>query len=405
MHDPLEIVFAAETLVPPVGGAERFWIELAAGLAERHNVRALAFDARVAGPHAPQPAPPGPEHEPPPGVEWIEVEAPARGGGWTARSLRRVALHDALVQELSERPADVVAGQLHPGPAAITAAQATGAAGVLFVPGYEALCHWGFGAGSNCLPATRCRECPRVLALEPPERAARWAEREAQDEALASAAALIAPSPAMAAAVERVCGRPADVVPPVTARPAPARAHRDGHVGAIASFWSVDKGVELLAPIAERLGDRRLVVQVPPAGLRADVAAALEALPNATLRRAPGPIDDLLDGAALLIVPSQIAEPFGRVAFEGLAAGVPTLVSDTGGLGEMAPSAQRVSPHADPDAWAAAIRSHLEPGRWAEARLDGVAAAERVLAGGSPVELAERLLIGAARGRAAAAAG
>jgi glycosyltransferase involved in cell wall biosynthesis len=403
MNGALEIVFAAETLVPPVGGAERFWLELAAALAERHNVRAVAFDARVAGPHAPQPEP-GPDG-PPAGVEWTQVEAPARGGGWAARSLRRVALHDALVEELTERPADIVAGQLHPGPAAITAARATGAAGVLFVPGYEALCHWGFGAGSNCVPDSRCRACPRVLALEPAERAARWAEREAQDEALASAAALIAPSPAMAAAVERTCGRRADVVPPVIAAQPPARADRDGHVAAIASFWSVDKGVELLAPIAERIGDRRLVVQVPPAGLRDDVEAALEALPNATLRRAPGAIDDLLEGAALLIVPSQIAEPFGRVAFEGLSAGVPTLVSDTGGLGEQAPSGQRVSPREDPDAWAAAIRRHLEPDRWAQARADGLAAAGRVLAGGPPVELTERVLVAAARGHAAATTG
>jgi hypothetical protein len=273
------------------------------------------------------------------------------------------------------------------------------------VPGYEALCHWAFGARSECRPASRCRDCPRALALEPAERAARWGERDIQDEALASASALVAPSNAMAGAVERSCGRRPHVVPPVTAAPPRARADRGGHVAAMASFWTVDKGVELLAPIAERLGDRRLVVQIPPSGLRADVAAALDALPNVTLRPPPGTIGDLLDGAALLIVPSQLDEPFGRVAFEGLAAGVPTLASDAGGLSETVPPAQLVFPRADPDAWAAAIRRQLEPDRWDAARSEGTAVAARVLEGETPVQRAERVLVEAARGRASAAAG
>ncbi|MDQ3936754.1 MAG: hypothetical protein M3340_19215, partial [Actinomycetota bacterium] len=62
MVGPLEIVFAAETLIPPAGGAERFWLELAAGLAKRHRVRAFAFATPAAAP-PPAAAAPG-------GLEW-----------------------------------------------------------------------------------------------------------------------------------------------------------------------------------------------------------------------------------------------------------------------------------------------------------------------------------------------
>jgi len=382
----LEIVFAAESLAPPTGGAERFWLELAAGLAPRHRVRAFGFGSAA-------------RDAVPAGVEWTPLETPAEGPSWTARAARREALRRALVRALELRPANVVAGQLHAGPAAVDAARAAGAAGALFVPGYEAPCHWAFGARSACRPESRCRECPRALGLDDGERAAKWAERDAQDEALANAALLIAPSETMAEACERACRRRPHVVPPVTAGPRPAAADVSGHVAAMASFWTVDKGVQLLAPIARRVGDRHVVVQVPPAGLPPEAAAELAALPNVTLRPAPGEIDDVLDGAALLLVPSQLDEPFGRVAFEGLAAGVPTLASDGGGLRETVPPGQRVAPRDDPDAWAKAIRAHLDPDRWAAARADGLTAARRVLAT-QPVARVESLFAAAARAQA-----
>jgi glycosyltransferase involved in cell wall biosynthesis len=383
-------VLAAETLIPPAGGAERFWLELAESLAKRHRVRAFAFDAGEADGSVPA------------GVEWIGLEAPAHGADWSARRLRRRALADALSDALTRRRADVVAGQLHAGPAAVTAARAVGAASILFVPGYEAVCHWAFGVRSACRPETRCRGCPRALALGTREREARWAERDAQDEALAAASELVAPSRPMADTVERACGRRPHVVAPVGRAPHPVTPDRDGHIATLASFWTVDKGVELLAPIARLVPDRPVVVQVPPPGLRADVRAELEALPNAILRPPPGTIEDVLDGAALLLVPSQIEETFGRVAFEGMAAGVPVLASDVGGMRETVPAVQRVSPHTDPPAWAAAIRRQLRPERWGAAQSAGREAAERVL-GTRPLDQAERIMRAAAARRSAAA--
>jgi D-inositol-3-phosphate glycosyltransferase len=122
-----------------------------------------------------------------------------------------------------------------------------------------------------------------------------------------------------------------------------------------------------------------------------------------TLRLAAGEISDVLDGAAALIVPSQLDEPFGRVAFEGLAAGVPTLASDAGGLRETVPAGQRVAPRDDPGAWAAAIRRLEDPRVWRRARDAGMAAAGRVLAGRSLERIEDAFLV-AARDRRSAAA-
>ncbi|MEA2398408.1 MAG: hypothetical protein QOK25_1964 [Thermoleophilaceae bacterium] len=341
--------------------------------------------------------------QPPRGVEWTPLAPPASGRSWRARAERRTAMAAALRRLLADRRADVVAGQLHTGPVAIDAARQFGAAGVLFVPSYEALCHWAFGTGSECHPESRCRDCPRALSLGPPERRALWAARAAQERALRSASLLVAPSRAMADVFERACGRRPLVAAPVAAAPAPARARIDGHVAAMSSVWTPDKGALMLAPIAALVPDRGVLIQVPPAGIRADVAAELDRLPNVTLRPPPGEISDVLDGAAALIVPSQLDEPFGRVAFEGLAAGVPTLASDAGGLRETVPAGQRVTPRDGPGAWATAIRRLEDPRAWQRARDAGVAAAGRVLSE-RPLERIEDALLAAARDRRAAAA-
>jgi glycosyltransferase involved in cell wall biosynthesis len=371
MGRPLDIVLVAEKLLPPVGGAERFALELLEHLARGHRVRALAFDTGT------EPVPP------PAGVRWMPLDPPTRSMAWPARLARLEALGDALAAELSARRADVVVGQLEAGPAAISAAREAGGAGVLLVQGYEALCHWAFGAGSECLPETRCRRCPRVLRLPPEERPARWAVRDAHDESLAAASLLVAPSEAMADACQAACGRRPRVAAPVGRAPAPARAAAEGHVAAISSLWTREKGAWMLAPIAARLPDRRFLVQVPPHGIPEEVERSLRELPNVTLRPPPAEIGDVLDGAALLVIPSQLPEPYARVAFESQAAGVPVVASDAGGLRESVPEGQRVAPVDDPAAWERVIRALGDPDRWSAARERGLDAARHVLEGRS----------------------
>ena len=121
-----------------------------------------------------------------------------------------------------------------------------------------------------------------------------------------------------------------------------------------------------------------------PNGLPDEQREALAKLANVTVCEARSGIDTLLDGAAMLLVPSQHPEPFGRVAFEAMAAGVPTLSSATGGLSEYVPAEQLVAELDDPDAWAAAVRELERGPAWEAARRAGRAAAARVLAADTP---------------------
>lgn len=215
--------------------------------------------------------------------------------------------------------------------------------------------------------------------------------------ALRDAAALVAPSHAVADAAEAACGRRPEVIAPVVTAPAPVAADRDGPVLAVSSLWTRDKGVGLLGPIARHLAPhRRLVIQFGDGGQHEPPPPELARLANVELRTAPAEIGELLTGAAALVVPSQLPEPWSRLAFEGMAAGVPTLASDTGGLREFVPVEQRVSPHSDPGAWAAALNRVLDAGEWEAARKRGKAAAAAVLAT-RPAERAVAAVEAAAR--------
>ncbi|MDX6513257.1 MAG: hypothetical protein QOE36_2761, partial [Gaiellaceae bacterium] len=151
----------------------------------------------------------------------------------------------------------------------------------------------------------------------------------------------------------------------------------------------------LLEPLARGLGHRTL--RVTRAGLVGEAAARLAALPHVELVD-PAPIEHLLAGASVLVVPSQWEEPFGRVAFEGLAAGVPTLASAVGGPAGLVPAEQLVRPPDEPAAWLAALASLEDHAAWEAARERGLSAARAVLALDAPERL-ERLLVAVAAGR------
>jgi glycosyltransferase involved in cell wall biosynthesis len=114
------------------------------------------------------------------------------------------------------------------------------------------------------------------------------------------------------------------------------------------------------------LGAGAPVVRVTTAGLSTTQRDEL-ARAGASLR-VPAPIDELLHGCSLLLVPSQWDEPFGRVAWEALARGVPVLASAAGGLVEYVPSELLVAPRDDRSAWEAAIQRLLgSRSAWARA--------------------------------------
>jgi glycosyltransferase involved in cell wall biosynthesis len=371
----LEVVIAAERLLPPLGGAERAALEAAQALGRAgHRVRCLGLERPeatgdwVAAPELGWRALPQPDHG-------------HRFWDWRARVARADAVADGVLAAHEERPADVIVTYDTAVPAVARVARAAGVPALIWMHGYETLCHWRFVLDSTCLPESGCRACPRSLALAPAERAARIAHADGHAAALRGAAALLAPSRTLSDAAEATCGRRPQVIAPVMSAPSPVAADPDGPVLAVSSLWTRDKGAELLAPIARRLSpDRRLVVQVGDGGHHVPPPAELEALPNVDVRTAPAEIADLLPGAGALVVPSQLPDPWPRVAFEGMAAGVPVLASDIGGLRESVPAPQRVAPHDDPDAWGAALARLQDRAVWEAARGRGRRKAAAILA-------------------------
>jgi glycosyltransferase involved in cell wall biosynthesis len=163
----------------------------------------------------------------------------------------------------------------------------------------------------------------------------------------------------MAKAVEAWGGRAATVVHPVgPSLPDSAGARWDGPVVCVAAQWSSIKGIELLPDLATAAGaPHGREFRVTERGLDATQREALRGV-GAVLVPV-GPIDALLAGAALVLVPSLWDEPFGRVAWEALARGVPVLASAAGGMAEHVPPELLVAPREDAAAWAAAIGALL----------------------------------------------
>jgi len=382
----LEILFAAESLLPPAGGAERFALEWLGALSGRHGVRAVWLGDGGATPAQRD------------GVELAPAAPPGTGGGyWTRKRRRRDAVGRRVDAALAERPADVVVTALHAAPAAIAAGRRRHAATVLMLHSYEALCKYAFDAGSDCVPESRCRDCPRARALEPAERRELLASREAHGTALAEVDRLVAPSRFVAGACEAWCGRRPVVVPDVTALSPPVPASPTGHVLLASARWTPHKGADLVEPLARALAPRPVAITAN--GLDAARARRLAGCAYVDVRPNE-PIGELLAGARALLVPSRWPEPFGRVAFEALSAGVPALASAVGGLPEYVPAGQLVDDPASVPAWLRALEELEQPGRWEAARRAGIEAARAVVSS-PPVERLEAVLLEAAGARVA----
>jgi catechol 2,3-dioxygenase-like lactoylglutathione lyase family enzyme len=287
---------------------------------------------------------------------------------------------------LAEDPADVVVSHLDAGAGALAAAHEAAVPGLLLLAGYDPLCKQAVAGDGRCVPASRCRACPSTLDLPEDERTALLRMRARQDAALSAAACVVAPSHAMASACERIFGCRPEVAAPVVRAPAPAVAAPAGDVLFVSSLWTRQKGVELVAPIASRLSDRSVVVRAPN-GFPDEHRRALTTLPNVTLDESASEVGQLLKGASVLLLPAQQPEPFGRLAFEAMAAGVPTLASATGGLPEFVPAEQLVRDFENADAWASAVRALERRSEWDAARRRGKGAAEHVLASDPPAQI------------------
>ncbi|MFD6700712.1 MULTISPECIES: glycosyltransferase [unclassified Microbacterium] len=118
----------------------------------------------------------------------------------------------------------------------------------------------------------------------------------------------------------------------------------------------LDKGVHVLADAVGLLEDRmpgrfRLVLAGEPEAVHEEDLVVMEDALGAVARltHRAGWVDaaDFFDTIDLLVVPSVIAESFGLVAAEAMAARVPLIVSDAGALPEVVGGAAQVVPAGD----------------------------------------------------------
>lgn len=121
------------------------------------------------------------------------------------------------------------------------------------------------------------------------------------------------------------------------------------------------KGSQLMKELARQLPERRFTLVEG----WWDMSAYCSDLANVRYVRRTYEIDALYLSHRLLLVPSVIEDAFPRVIIEAGLAGLPTIGSDRGGIGEAVEDGGLVVANADATSWASAIRS-LEGSAWTD---------------------------------------
>src|SRR6185503_12228385 len=181
----------------------------------------------------------------------------------------------------------------------------------------------------------------------------------------------------------------AAVVHPAIERPElPARARRDSYVSGICGHRY--KGAEVFLALADAFPRERflLIGDVDPA-----LASVFAARRNVR-RLGRASVGRFLTISRVVLVPSRWPEPFGRIAVEAMACGIPTLVSRTGGLAQIVgPSELGVDAFRDPAAWVQALERLLgSPDLRAEQGALGRRLADPFVQGDSTRALAEMVV-------------
>ncbi len=154
-----------------------------------------------------------------------------------------------------------------------------------------------------------------------------------------------------------------------------------------------DKGGSIVRALARRYPDVRFRIHTRAASLD-DVPPNVEAAP---WEREPA---KLYQNLRLMLVPSQVAEAYGRVALEAQGFGVPALVSHIGGLPENVPgSLWRVADYRSPEAWIAAFEPAYRTAPEAREAAHGFAQRRRIEADRQHRELILRLAVLMEHGR------
>lgn len=200
---------------------------------------------------------------------------------------------------------------------------------------------WANGA----LPALCATASPNPIVVHLHQRPS-WKQSMALAPVRAQARTVVVPSEDMRAAIRgsTTLLNWTEDIKPITDRP-PSTREPDEFTIAYLGRLSTDKGVDTLAAAANLLAEQqtdtrvRLLIAGDTRFVSAEsaekVADALQAC-SATVET-PGwmPPAEVFARTDVCVVPSRWAEPFGLVAAEAMAAGVPLISSDAGGLLEV----------------------------------------------------------------------
>jgi glycosyltransferase involved in cell wall biosynthesis len=300
-------------------------------------------------------------------VEVIERSSERLGRGRAAVGLLAGGLQpDEIASAVRRHRARVVhAHNLHPafGWRALAAAQAAGARTLLHLHNYRLFCAIGV-AYRDGAPCFRCR-------LDHTRPGLRLRCRGSLPEAAVYAAALrrqqprlfehvdqfVAVSDALAARL-RDLGLPASLTATLPnfmpmSEFAPESRAGDGEFALAAGRLTEEKGFDTAIAAARASGVPLVIAGAGPDEPRLRSLAA-----GADVRFAgrlePGDLARLRQRAAVLLAPSRWEEPCPYSVLEALAAGVPVLASDRGGLPELVDHTAAL-PATDPAAWSAAL--------------------------------------------------
>lgn len=270
---------------------------------------------------------------------------------------------------------DVVIGTLHAAPYAFRVAERLGVPTLAYLNSFE-----------YCPPTPAEIRSWRLPFTKPPP------GPEERDFVLRHAAAVVVNSEYLRGRLLRSSGVEAQVIyPAIEPAQTLARDRRPGPSGdfVVGVCGYPHKGSDIFLSLARRAPELSFLLV---GAAHHPVFEAARSLGN--VRCLPFlPAPRFLRLARVVIVPSQWPEPFGRVAAEAMLSGLPTLVSDTGGLREIAGRGPlSVRRFRQVGAWEASLHALVASGStlFGNAREGGRRAA--VFAGGDSVEKLDRLL-------------
>jgi len=273
----------------------------------------------------------------------------------------------AVAQAVRGLGADVVhAHNVHPrfGHRALVAAREAGAAVVLHLHNFRLSCAIGI-AYRNGAPCFECHGRDTWPGL-------RHTCRGSHAEALAYAAGLAAHRPALVGAVDRFVAVSAstrarveslglppggtDAIPNALAPSAfaPRSGARSGRYALVVSRLAEEKGIDTAIAAARGAGvPLRIAGEGPDLDRLRSLASGADV---AFLGRLEGDeLETVRAGAAFALAPSRWEEPCPFAVLEAMAAGLPVLVSDRGGLPELLPEGAEALPALDAGAWERAV--------------------------------------------------